>query len=527
MNGASASSTPPNPPSSVGSFEALVRQGARATVLAQVATQLVSILVLAVLFRIVAPEEFGLIGMATPLLLLGRMLSSLGLNVATVQRETLASGQASTLFWYGLMLAVGGAVVTCGLGPAVAWWCQTPELTVICLALSGTLIVAALGAQHQAILERHMKWNELAAIRVAALATGGVAAIIAAAAGMRVWALVVQQYVELSALALGAWIWEPWRPHAPTRGTPAREMLRMGGYYSASSLLFFLALNLDKLLLAGWLGESASGRAVLGMYTQAFQLMMKPVYAVTTPLTGIMLPVLSRARTDRRAFAKLAARFYRMAAIVLFPSGVGLFLVAQDVVRVLGGGRWDEAGGLLAAFSPTVLLIGLVAISGSVFAAAGRTDRLFLGSLVFTILLVQGFFAGAWIGGRAMEGPSGTALGVAWSFSIVTVLVVGIPYLVFCWRTVEVSPRAVWQAVRGAARATTWMGLVVMTVRWTMMGWTADALSDNGSGAIGDYIRPVASILAGVASYVYLARDECRWLLGQLGAMRGWSRTDD
>ena len=72
-----------------------MRKGMRAVVTVQLASQVVSFVVLAMLFRQLGPDPFGLLGMVMPLLLLARMLGGLSLHVATVQRDQLSDAEAS------------------------------------------------------------------------------------------------------------------------------------------------------------------------------------------------------------------------------------------------------------------------------------------------------------------------------------------------------------------------------------------------------------------------------------------------
>ena len=88
-----------------------VRGGTRKVIVAQVFSQLVSLTTLGILYRLISPGEFGLLSMAIPLVLLPRMCTSLGLSIATVQRETLSDQQCASLFTIQLVLgAVGGQV---------------------------------------------------------------------------------------------------------------------------------------------------------------------------------------------------------------------------------------------------------------------------------------------------------------------------------------------------------------------------------------------------------------------------------
>jgi len=483
-----------------------VRGATVAVIVAQMASQLISLAALAVLWRLVDRSDFGLVGMVVPLLLLLRTFGTLGLNVAGVQQRQLSPGEASSLFWLQLALGVAVAAAMAACAPLLAWAYRAPAVTAIALALAGTSIVAALGAQHQALLERKLQFGRLSVVRLLGQTIGSAAGIAAAVGGWGVWALVVQQYAELLVISAAAWIAQPWRPFSPLRGESIRSLIRFGGYYTASGLMFALAQNLDKILLAFFLGATKQGQAMLGMYTQAFNLMMKPVYLVTSPITGVMLPALSRARHDRGAYRQLLCGFYRMVGIALLPCGVGLFLVGDDVMVVLGGDAWHQAGMILVALAPAILAAGFINIAGSVFASAGRADRLFLGSAAIALVMNVAVAGGLYLGTIAGPPQMGTALGVAGAYAAALTLVVFIPYMIYCFRTVGVKTTDVLVSLAGPLLASTAMGVVVGVVRFGPFG--VDSLPAAG--------RLAVLVAAGVVAYLFFARRELRWLIGRL-----------
>ena len=253
----------------------------------------------------------------------------------------------SGVFWMNQLLGLAGTVAMLALTPVLTWFYAdrpdaTAQLRGVAWALSGTMLVAALSTPHQALLQRHMRLGRLAVIRVTAQVGGGLLAVVAALAGWGVWALVVQQYVELALLAGLSWWSEPWRPLWTLDRQGTRGLVRFGGFYTAGGLMFYAMTNIDKILVGRLLGEVA-----LGLYGQAFNLAMKPVNLVMTPLTGIMLPALSRAG-DRRQYHQLVLGFNRAIALVMLPAGMGLVIVAPEAIRVMGGplgGRRPLAGG--------------------------------------------------------------------------------------------------------------------------------------------------------------------------------------
>ena len=489
-------SSPDSPPNHL---KQSLRRGSRAVIVAQVASQLVSLLVVAVLYRLLGVPPYGLFGMVLPVLLLGRILIASGLDVAAVQEADLSHRQVSALFWLNQALGLATAAVTAACAPLLVWFFSrrghhVEGLGWLTVALAGTSLAAAWSMQHQALLRRRLRLGTLAFARLAALAAAGLAAVAAALAGWGVLALVVQQYVELVALAVLTWSLEPWRPGFHLRGTGATRLVRFGGHCTVSSLMFYLVANADKVLVGYVLGPAA-----LGLYGQAFNLMMKPVNVVLSPLTGVMLAVLSRAAADRRQYAAILLGFFRFIGLVMLPAAVGLAIVAPEAIRVLAGPEWVDAGPILAVLAAAILVQGFVGTLGVVFASAGRADRLSRASVLIAVVLCAAFLVGLYLGDLAGR----PLIGVALSYSLTMVLIVFPPYLALALRTVGV--RCVdWLAqLRTPARATLAMGLIVLGCH----GILGQVFQTP------DFVLLLVEIPLGVLSYVYFTRREIAWFV--------------
>lgn len=487
--------TPTDTPPVSDALQRTIRGGLQRVVVVQAISQIISLLSLAVVYRLIPPEEFGLLVMVMPLVLLVRSFSTFGLDMATVQRHQLAADELTSLFWLNLVFGAASALLVALLAPGLAWFYSTPRVVGLTLALAGTSVAASLGTQHQALLERHLQLGTLAVARLVSNVVASGAAIACAWAGWGVWALVVQQYAELVVLAFLAWCAEPWRPGAPGTGASRiLDHLRLGSWFAASGVLFFLAANLDKVLVGRLLDAHA-----LGLYSQACAIMAKPVSVVMTPLSGIVLTSLSRAReTSQPAQAALLAAFYRAVTIVLWPAGVGLALVGNQAMVVLGGAEWAEAGPILSALSLVILGQGFIQLGVPVLASAGRTDRLFLAALVYAFVLIQAYVAGWWFGVRW----GSATLGVASGYTVAVLGVLLVPYTLFCLRSSGFDTWPIFAAMRRPARAALIMGCVV----WMFQQLVTSRYS----------LPPLASLASdvavGVAAYMWLARDEIRWL---------------
>ncbi|MFO0901677.1 MAG: oligosaccharide flippase family protein [Pirellulales bacterium] len=484
----------------------LARGGSRWALAGQLAAQGTSIVVFAVLCRWIAPADFGVFNTALLIVTLPRMLVQVGMNAAIVQRQQLDAPGLSTLFWCNQLLSVACAATAIGAGLIVAQLSGSTRLAVVTAALSGTTLVAALGATHLSLLDRALRSQRASTLRWAAQACAGGVAVVLALQGRPLAALLAQQYVELAILAVGAWQAESWRPGRGSGWASIRSSLQLSRHVATTNLVFYVAQNADKLLLYVMLGGAAAGETAIGMYTLAYGFMMKPVYLASTPISSVMLPALARCVDRPAAYRELAVYFYRLAGAVLLPAGVGLLVVAEDAMLVQAGGQWREAGTLLTLLAPAVLVHGLFNITGSVLTSSGRTAWFVRVALLVALVQLQGYAAGYGLGAMAVAPPWGHVYGVAASYSAVLVLVVFLPYLTVSLAQVGMH---VWDVLRPLiplVMASSCMGLVVWGLRRWLAAWPVWA---DGS----PLVRLMISAAVGAAVYALLARRELKSLL--------------
>ncbi|MGY8733370.1 MAG: oligosaccharide flippase family protein, partial [Pirellulales bacterium] len=275
------------------------------------------------------------------------------------------------------------------------------------------------------------------------------------------------------------------------------------GFYSTSSLVFYVGQNLDKILLAALIGSTRSGQRFVGMYTSMYHLMMKPVYLVTDPVTSVMLPSLSRSSGRLRDYAALSHGFYLFTATLLVPAGVGLFVMAPEVVQLLGGDKWQPAVGMLIALAPAICVHGMINISGSLLVGMGQVRRLLGVSLVLLFLQAQAYGCGYLLATQfahqlEVSLEQAMAVAIAMSYSAV-LLLVSVPYIVICFRSVQLRSRTLlFQFARLLCRALL-MGVAVWFIRNQMVQYDWHLIP-----------RLLAGITAGVALYALLAWNDIK-----------------
>jgi O-antigen/teichoic acid export membrane protein len=364
----------------------------------------------AVLSRLLAPADFGLVAMVTTITGFVGILQGAGISMATVQQERINHAQVSTLFWVNVALAICLMLVTVALAPAIAWFYNDPRLTLITIALAATFLLSGLAIQHSALLRRQMQFGTIALVEVVALLASVLSGIMAAALGARHWSLVIMSLVASATGLILTWLFCSWRPASPQRGSGVRSMLIFGANLSIVDILSFVSRNADNLLVgAVW------GAGPLGIYARAYQLLVLPLQQVTFPLGSVAIPALSRLHDDPKRYREYYYRFCEVMLAIGMPIAAFSIVAADAIVLTVLGPQWTACIGVYRAFGFAALFQVFSVALGSVFVSLGKSDKMLRAALCTTISYLIAFAIGVhW-------GPQGVA------FSLTVVLGISTP----------------------------------------------------------------------------------------------------
>ncbi len=432
---------------------------------------------LPILARIIGPEEYGLVAMAMPFILLANVLADGGLGYALGRQRDASPGLESTVFWL-----TGGIGAVLALACCAAAWpmgaiLDQPRLPLLIVALSPILLINGLTAVSNGRIIREGRFAVFAAGDLLSTVAGAATAVTAALHGWGAWSLVAQQLVlwgiKLAWVTIqgGAAIGLRWR------FDEVRGLLGFGASTIGAILADFVARNLDSLIVGGVLGASA-----LGYYAMAYQIVRAPDMLISGPLYLYIFTAVSRTVDDRDAAARLAAAGLRLGSVVLAPLFCGLALVADLAVPLVLGPRWLEAVAPLQWLSAAGFFFCVCSILATTSMGLGRS-RLQLGmslALAFTAVTVVALSVRFGLG--AVSAALACGMGA-----------VSVVYILRFARALDVPAAPLFAALAPAAVGAAVLAVAVTAARILLAGAgpTADLIGAVGVGALA-YIAVLA-----------------------------------
>jgi len=385
-----------------------------------------------VMARLLSPEDFGLQGMVVAMTGFLSLFRDAGLSAVTVQRADISREQVSTLFWINVLV---GTLLTLALlvaSPSIAAFYHDPRLTRIAAFSAPAFLINSLSIQHYALLQRQMRFLQLAAIDVVSLAVSSLVGLVMALSGYGYWALVAMTVVLPLVATILCWMLMPWVPGLPRPDSGMRSMLSMGGMLTLNSLVVYFAYNTEKILLGRFWGPEA-----LGVYGRAFQLISLPSELLVSAIATVAFPSLSSLQADPDRLQRAFLRGYSIVLSLTIPTTVSCALFAGEIVRIVLGPKWTDAIPLFRLMTPTILAFAFINPLAWFLISSGRVER----SLRISFLIAPVVILGAVVGVRF--GPTGAAIGFSTMMTLLT-----IPVIAWARAGTTLTGGAIWRAVR-------------------------------------------------------------------------------
>lgn len=319
-----------------------------------------------VLAAILGPREFGLVALGLAFVELVQVVVEQGISTALIQRERLEDEHLDSAFWLSLAwcLLLAGATVA-----ASGWWARAndaPELQGVIVALSASVVIVGLMIVPLSLLQRQLRFRELAACwNVGALA-GGASGLALALVGAGVWAFVVQQVVMDAVALLGMWTVTRWLPRPLFSRRHSRELLGFSVSVFAANLGGFANRRADTLLMGLFFGPAA-----VGLYRLADRVVELVLELTMRPVGLIALPHFSRFKDDPARLRATVEKCLRLTLVIAVPALLVVAATSEFLLALLGD-EWVPAADVLALLCVVGIVKALVLLTGPLLFAVAR-----------------------------------------------------------------------------------------------------------------------------------------------------------
>jgi len=398
-----------------------------------------------VIARLLTPYDFGIMGMAGLYLALATLVSQMGIGQAIVTLRDMSRQRIAQLNCVALAIGVGLVGVSFVVAAPLARFFSAPPLRAVVWVVSSTYLITSLQVVPRALLQKEMRFKELASAETTRYLVQAAISVVLAWAGFRYWSLVWGYIAGAAAATLLLW---RWRGHsfAWPRLRELRRELRYGGNVLATGIAWYCYDNADFLVAGRVLGS-----VPLGNYTMAWTIACAPVEKIANLITGVTPAYFSAVQREPAELRRYLLRLTEIISCATIPASLGLALVADPLVRVLLGPKWLGAILPLRILGAFVAARSIAVVVPNLLIAIGEAAFVMWATLAAAAVMPCAFYLGShW-------GTAGIA--AAW---IVAYPLVILPNFVKTFRRIGIAPGTYWRSIQPAVTASAAMALVVL-----------------------------------------------------------------
>ena len=358
------------------------------------------------------------------------LLANFGYNGFTeyiIQKNEITHKEVSTIFWVhaaiSLLLTAGFILIS----PIIVNFYKEPLLKSITIVMSISIITQMLLTCPSALLKRVMYFKDIAINNIVSSFLSTIISIYLAYKGYGYWAVVTRQLSANFFAMIFSWMFCRWIPGLPGSIKSIKESLKYTLNLYGSSITRDLEKSLDKIILGKFFGST-----VLGNYDRAYQLSYLSVNQLVPPLHNVGLSTLSKLKDDPARYQKYYEKAIFTIAMIGFFLSLSLTVLGNDIIIILLGKEWKDAGLILTVFAPGLSSMIIYATISWLHLSLSQPNRMLYWNTGVVILRALT------IGVSAFFGP----LAVASSISILYYILL-IPSIWYAGRPIKLDIKSI------------------------------------------------------------------------------------
>ena len=327
--------------------------------------KVLSLIRLVVIGRILAPSDFGLMGIALLTMSALQTFSTFGFSQALIQKKENTDNYLDAAWTVLIIRGFVVFIIVYLVAPYVAFFFHTPEVKPIIQVLGLVPFFHAFSNIGVIFFHKELEFDKVFIYRFVGISTNFTVAIVAAIVLRSVWALVLGLLAEKVVSIIISYLIHPYRPHLSKDIEKAKELFGFGKWILGSSILIFVGEHIDDIFVGRVLSATA-----LGFYQMAYRISNMLETEITQVISSVAFPAYAKIQDKQSRLQKAYLRIMRLIFAVSLPITIGMVLLAPEFTQIFLSEKW----------MPMVTAMQLLAVAGLIKSIVSTGSPLFTGS---------------------------------------------------------------------------------------------------------------------------------------------------
>lgn len=321
-----------------------------------------------ILARLLAPEDFGLFGIAMLAIATLETFSQTGFQAALIQKKENVEPYLDTAW---TVSSIRGAILFFILffsAPLISKFFNTPQATLVIRIIGISVLLSGLRNIGVVFFQKELEFNKQFSYELSTTLADLIVAVSLAFVLRNVWALIWGGIAANLTGLFMSYVLHDYRPKFNINKGKTKDLFQFGKWVFGSSILVFLVTQGDDIFVGKILGVTA-----LGLYQMAYLISNLPASEITHAISRVTYPAYSKLQDDLPTLRTAYLKVFQLTAFMSFPLTAGIIVLAPQFIQIVLGDKWMPAVPLVQVLALAGLLRSIAATAGYLFYALGRT----------------------------------------------------------------------------------------------------------------------------------------------------------
>lgn len=338
-----------------------------------------------IIARILDPKDFGIMGIATMIVMYMANLTNVGFNRALIQRKDISDEHVSSAFTVNLSISVLFTIVIILMSEKIAYFFRVLELKNVLIILSSVFVMSCFLQIPLTLMRRQLDFKVVALTNLYQGILHSCIALFLAFLGFNYWALVLGLITSYIFGSLYISFKIRWKPRIRYNHSALKDIFSFGLWNFIRAQTSQINEYADKFIIGKFLGP-----VLLGFYEKAFSTVAVQKEHFTAQINSVMFSSFSRLQSETGdTIKKYLTKTLSAISLVIFPINFGLFALAHYFVIILLGPQWKPMIIPLKLISVAFVFNALSEICSSLNMSIGKYVNQTVRECVGNVLLIM------------------------------------------------------------------------------------------------------------------------------------------
>ena len=373
-------------------MSSIIQQSIKASIwstFSELLAKLISPLVFLLLTRILTPEDYGIVAVATTILGFVYVITDLGANSVIIQyRNNDLDDILNVAFWMNLIIGGVLCVVVFILADYIANILGQDKAGIVIRVMAIQIIPYSLCSVQTTIKKKYLDFKTLFYIRIVTVGVPAIVSIPIALLGGGYWAIIWGSVTGSFFSAIVLWMKSEWRPALSFKHSQFKYLFSKSLWDSIEQLSIWIPMGLDTYLITKYLSV-----VDLGLYTTSRSLFSTISGLIFAPIIPVMFSTFSKLQKERSPSLNKILMYSQTIITASIAFVCTFVFIYRDVIAgLIFTNKWD---GIAPIIGIIFLIMGFKytnALLQEVVRADGRFKELSINSAIVVIIEIPILF---------------------------------------------------------------------------------------------------------------------------------------